>query len=714
MKTTGNDTQQQAMAAALSVLALVALLLLASSRGSLERVSGDEGTYLAMAESLAEDFDLRFDDRDEERVAGASDPGRRTVILQRTPTGISYSKPLLPAFLTAPFFAVLGDAGLVVANVLMLALALGLLWIYLRAFCGAGATALTIVTVAASGALLPYVVWKSGDVLQAALAMAGLTLALGSFRDSHSGDVLGSRWAPWAGMVLLGLLVALRPPYLLIGLIVPLAAVLRGEWRRAFRLVAALSVAVLVVLAVSWALVGTAMPYKTERATFNAQTGYPAGEDVDEVSMQFESGRATSSLGVLPDFKPRVTAFSALYFLVGRHTGVLIYFPAALFLILAAARSGDRITVAVLLGVGATSLFFLLWLPFNYFGGGSCVGNRYFLACYAALPVALRRPLGRRSLAACWLLALVVGGSALASERLEGKRDRTSQSHAYAGIFRLLPYETTASDLEGSRDRYFGKDFVRAVDPFTDAGPWSFRLEDGRPAAEFVLANLDRNEPLRLLVHSGADDLVLVYSDYGQSKVNLLRKPIGLSGFVEFQPSHPNRYHPLWFRNPWDHGKPYWVRVFRLAVRGAGGSPATATIRFLGNEEFPPRLFERTVLDAELPESVEAGSVSRVLVRVVNDNQSAWRSGGLFPVYLSYKLESATGEGTEGARTPLPGVVRPTTVLETALEIHWPETPGRYRVRVDLVAEGVAWFEREVGAALIEGAVEVLVEGTDE
>lgn len=712
MMNRGRDTRQRAVAVALSVLALAVLLPLSFVRDSLERVSGDEGTYLAMAESLASDLDLEFDERDEQRIADSSNPGRQTVILQRTPSGISYSKPFLPALVTAPLFAIFGGAGLIVGNMVLLSLALSLLWVYMRRSGGAGSTALTVVTVAATGALLPYTLWKSGDVLQAALAMAGLALCLGRLRESSSEsrgpDLLDSRWAPWAGIVLLGLLAVLRPPYLLIAGIVPLATVLLGEWRRGIRLAMVLGLTVVVAAAAGWAFFGAAMPYKAERATFNASTGYPAGEDLHEVSTQFETGRATSSLGALPNFKPRVTAFSGLYFLVGRHTGVLIYFPAVLFLILAAVRSGDRVSAAVLLGVVGTSLFFLFWLPFNYFGGGSCIGNRYFLVCYAALPLALRRPLGRWSLTACWLLALAVGGSALASERLEQNIDRTSQSHTHAGIFRLLPYETTASDIEGSRDRYFGKDFVRAVDPFVSAGPWSFRLDGSQPASEFILANLERDEPLRLLVHSGAVDLELIYSDHGQSNEIVLPSPVGVRGLVEIQPTPPNRYHPLWFRNSWDHGKPYWVRVFRLAVRGAGGTPASATIRFLGNEEFPPPLFGRTVLAADLPMTVQAGSVSRLAVKVRNDNKMAWRSGGLFPVYLSYKLEGSDGVVMEGARTPLPEVVRPTMVLDAPLEIRWPDVPGAYRVRLDLVAEGVAWFERKSGAPLTIGTVEVV------
>ena len=591
MSSRDRETPKRVAAAVLSIAALTLLTLLAVSRDSLGRVSGDEGTYLAMAESLVRDLDLEFGDADEERLTDATEPGRRTIILQRTPAGISYSKPVLPALLTAPLVAILGSGGFFAANLLLLAAALGLLWIYLRREGGSGSATLTVVTVAAAGTLLPYAMWRTSDVLQASLAMAGLVLCLAGIRATASsetvGDLLSSRWAPRIGIILLGLLIALRPPYVLLAGIVPLASAMRGRWKGALRSTAGLAATLLVMATVSWSLVGTAMPYKAERATFNAQTGYPAGDDLEVVSEQFEKGRATSSLGVLPDFRPRVSAPAAAYFLVGRHTGILAYFPAALFLVLAAMRKTDRVGVAVLLGVAATSVFFLLWLPFNYFGGGSCIGNRYFLACYAALPLALTRPLRSWALTGSWLVALLVGGSALASERLPANVDESSQSHVHAGIFRMLPYETTASDIEGSRDRYFGKDFVRSVDPFVEAEPWSFRLDSQKPPAEFILANLERDEPLRLLLHSETSHLELVYSDRRLSTAVTLASPVDVKGYVELQPTPPNRFHPLWFRNPWDHGRPYWVRVFRLTVRGPDGAPARATLRFLGNEEFP-------------------------------------------------------------------------------------------------------------------------------
>jgi hypothetical protein len=710
------DARCRNLAILLALVAAALLLGLASLRDSLVRISGDEGTYLAMAESFAEDLDLVFDDLDEERITQSAEAGRKTLILQRTGRGISYSKPLATAVVTAPFYAFFGRNGPIVANVLLVIGALTLLWLHLRRLDGGrGEAALTVVTFAATGALLPYVMWRTGDILQATLALAGLVLALGRER----GDVDRTRtqvglldhpWGPIAGAVLLGVLISLRPPNALIVGIVPISLAVSRSWRPLVRFLLALGLALALVAAASWALLGTTMPYKAERATFNAETGYPAGADASRVVGQFERGRATSSLDATPDLYPRVSAFASLYFFVGRHTGVLIYFPATLLLLLSALRRPDRTGLVVIGAVVASSLFFLLWLPFNYFGGGSCIGNRYFLVSYAALPLALRRLPGRGGVALTWVLALLVGGSAVLSEWRVRGLDDSSQSHAHAGLFRALPYESTASDLENSRDRYFGKDFVRSVDPFVEARPWSFGFSSEQPPAEFVLANLERDERLRLLVHSAARNLEIAFEDYGGRQTVSLSRPFGERGVVELSPSRPIRHHPLWFRNLWDHGKPYWVRVFRLGVRAIDGSPVDAQVRFLGQEEFPPRLFERTVISVDLPMAAQAGAVTTVEVRVRNESRRTWRSDRLFPVYVSYRIASIDGEGRrprEAGRVALPEPVAPNGILSVPLDVTWPSEPGRYHVRVDMVAEGVAWFENVIGEPLRAGVVNV-------
>ena len=116
----------------LFTLSLVAFLILGVFRGSFNSVRGDEGTYLAMAASLVADRDLGFDEHDRNRLMALEDQGRQMVILQKTKAGLSYSKPVLYPVLAAPFYALFGEAGLIVLNALVLAAALTLGWAFLR------------------------------------------------------------------------------------------------------------------------------------------------------------------------------------------------------------------------------------------------------------------------------------------------------------------------------------------------------------------------------------------------------------------------------------------------------------------------------------------------------------------------------------------------------------------------------------------------------
>ena len=263
-----------------------------------------------------------------------------------------------------------------------------------------------------------------------------------------------------------------------------LAALLARDLRRAMRVGGAIVLAYVAALALTWALSGAVNPYKAPRATFNAETGYPVGAGSAAALARFDRPieLATSTLDFAPLFDAGRTAYATLYFFVGRHTGLVLYLPAALCssprspaggpLRPASRRSPDS---------PASRLFYLVWMPVNFFGGETFLGNRYILAAYPCLLVALPRLPSRRLLLAIWSLAAVVGASALASQWRYGALDATSQAHTHAGLFRLLPYESTASNLDGRRDRYWAEDFVRFVDPFAAPEAWSFSDRE-RPA----------------------------------------------------------------------------------------------------------------------------------------------------------------------------------------------------------------------------------------
>ena len=86
-------------------------------------------------------------------------------------------------------------------------------------------------------------------------------------------------------------------------------------------------------------------------------------EDDDASRARFATSPATQSAGWLPRLDWTRSAYSALYYLVGRHTGLLVYFPAALALLVAACSRRDGVALALLGGPAAIALFYLLWMP---------------------------------------------------------------------------------------------------------------------------------------------------------------------------------------------------------------------------------------------------------------------------------------------------------------------------------------------------------------
>ena len=605
--------------AGLAVLFFATLFLLRAEGSDLR---GDEGTYVAMAASLARDLDLDFSATDRTWAEGHHG-GPVALILERTGRGIVYSKPVLFPLLAAPFVRLLGDWGAALLNLLALLVAFALAQAYLERLGERTAARDTLLTFVFAGVVAPYVAWRMTEALQVALALAGLVLALaaragGPLGAPEAAESLGERmqrsppsgrpaWAervltsPRAGLLggaLLGLLISLREPNAVVAGVPVLAALLARDLRRAARIGSAIVVAYVAALGLTWALTGAVNPYKAPRATFNAETGYPVGADSTVAAARFDQPDelATSSLVLKPLFDGGRTAYAALYFFVGRHTGLAIFLPAALFFVVCALRRPGPAGVAALAGFAGLASFYLVWMPANFFGGETFLGNRYILAAYPCLLVAIPRLPSRRVLLAIWALAGVIGISALASQLRFGALDPTSQAHTNAGIFRLLPYESTASHLDGRRDRYWAGDFVRFVDPFAVAAAWSFTLQSGLPAAELEIASRTPDEPMHLIVVADAAPATLVISDWrGARRYPLASFAPGRSGGgVVHEAAAPWRRHRFW----WSPEESYAVRLVRLSVE-APGTPAagrvSVRVRYLGRSAPPQEGFAREV-----------------------------------------------------------------------------------------------------------------------
>lgn len=672
---------------------------------------GDEGTFVAMAASLVRDGDLAFDEAD---AAWARErPGRpAALILQRTQSGVFYSKPVLYPLLAAPFYAVGESFGLWAFNALAVGAALLLAQGAIARRRDGDAAGATVLLFLCGSTIVPYLAWRMTESLQVAIATAGLALTLagelGAASAAPRGVVerlLSGRWAPLAGAALLGLLVGLREPNAAVAAVPVLAALGGRRWRRATALAATSAAAYGLVVVATWGLTGAPNPYKAVRTTFTGETGYPLA-DASEALARFEpvGHLATSRLALVPELEPALSAYATGYFLVGRHTGMLVYFPAALALLGAGLAGSDRAGRAALVGFVGAVAFYLLWWPQNYFGGMTMIGNRYLFAAYPCLLYVPARLPSRRLRSVAWVVGFLVATSALVSVARTGDRDRSSQSHAYAGVFRWLPYESTAPGIEGRHDRYWVGDFVRFVDPWAQVEPASFVLHAGDPGAELEVATRSAGAPLHWLVSAEAPATLVVSDWLGSRSFPLaLRADGGSGGLVTWRPSPAWRRHPFWFRS----GESYSARLVRLRLE-SDRKGASARVRYLGERGVPDRGFDRRVLAAEVPATGVAGEPAQLPVTVVHRGSWTWSSEETLPVYLAGSLVAEDGSFAREYRTPLPSPVERGETLAAALELTWPERPGRYRLTVDLVLEEVAWFADRVGEPLASG--EVIVE----
>ncbi|MEM9596193.1 MAG: hypothetical protein AAGD06_18120, partial [Acidobacteriota bacterium] len=522
--------------------------------------------------------------------------------------------------------------------------------------------------------------------------------------------LLDHRWAPYAGCLLLAATAVMRIPNLALAAVPVMAAVFARRFRRAAALASALAICFGLLTALTWGLTGEPSPYRAQRTTFTSTTGYPGGEAPRVVEERFMYHPAThrDSLDRFADAQE--VAYAAGYFFFGRHTGLAFYFPAGFLFLILALRRTDAAGWGALVGFAGAAAFFLLWKPDNYFGGETFLGNRYILAAYPALLLALPRLPRLRWLAAAWLLAALSYGSAVASLALYGDDDRGSQSHAYAGAFRILPYESTAQGLEGRTDRYWSGHFVRFVDPFADASRYQVDLEAGRPPTEVMVAHWQPPGVIRVWVDAEDPGARLEVTEGGPIRRRLTsvavgadlqpRGPVGVP--VDIEPFTPWRRHGFWFES-----QLFWARFLRLRLDAEAGTRARIT--YIGDPEVQERTFSyRTVEAPQLDGPVIAGGTSALGFEVQNTGWSLWRAKDVTAVTARYRLwmEGEEKPAVESGRIPLQEPVGPHENARFDFEVEWPD-PGVYHLEVDLVLEHVDWFANRVGSPVWRQRVNV-------
>ncbi len=748
-----------ARSSSLAFLCLAAFLVLSplvlQKPGWPVDLKADEPAYYLMALSLALDGDLRCELHDLRRIFDEFPYVQTHNLILATDDGwhtVYFGKPYIYSLFAAPAAGLFGASGIVSFNALMM---VGMIWLgarYLRRF-----NPDSVAMLFAAGFFLlsvgfSYVFWIQPEVFN----MAAITVCL--YLGLTDGERrLRSRWGSWLSNELvraLGsgaalILAAYNKPMLaLLGLPVFYRFLRRGRYRALAAWFAGGTLCLVLTAGVAIAFTGhpsaylgmtrggqkvcspDVMPVGPEAPVEGETLHEPGEEEVSAAAELTHSPPAGSWWWMfrIPRFHPREVAESVEYFLVGRHTGLFLYFPfsllaCALFLI-HGRRSGVR--WLVLASLAAVAAVFLLWIPYNWQGGGGFVGNRYYVNAYPGFLFLVTRI----APASVNLVGFVLGGILLGPTLFTPMGRMlpwpTLQAHVRNFPFQYFPYELSLREVPGYHKRTIaGVQFLSRRDVVLARGP-SFWTR-GNTTTEIWLQSVEPLERLAFQVRSLAvpNEIEL---RLGSAKERLVFEAGQEPGThpVELDASKPTRLRSV-------RGTP--VYAYRLLVRAATGEVREWTKRFPPRDCFyfaynetkqepfyvgaevsflgPAARLEKDLYqvdwaEVEVPDRVTAGSVFEIAARVVNASDETWPADPPTRVGLAYRWQDPEGDSTAaGERTYLDAALPPGGMVTLTQEVTAPEDPGSYVLTLDLVYELVAWFADKNGGDVYQAAVEV-------
>jgi hypothetical protein len=682
-------------------------------------LKADEPAYYLMALSLVRDGDLKCEQQDYRRLFDEfpyrevrnlilmSDDGWQTVY---------FGKPYIYSLFAAPAAALFGASGIIAFNMLML---MGMVWMgvsYLRKYNSEPISALFAGGFFLLSTGFAYVFWIQPEVFNMASVTLTLYLAFHDFEwqpwRSRLERLMTRLFTPatipaWSGAAL-SLAVYNKPVLGAVALPAVWMFWQKRGWRGVVTFGLGLAAMLGLVVGLSVLLTGHEIAYLgVSRGGVKVEN--PQDVPIQQVAERVKAASATQNswswIFRLPDIDWSRLREDTGYFLWGRHTGLFLYTPFALLalilFLLHNRRSLGRWLVVISLAVVA--LFFFIWIPFNWHGGGGAIGNRYFVNAYPAFLflVTAIRPVWTT------LVGFVAGGLLLSPILFTPfgapVKSPTLQAHVRNLPYGLFPLELS---LQGKIPGYRGfsmgdvwfrgrRDVFKRVvldemwlQGATKAEVWAQSLT---PLDSMVFAVRSLAPGNRVRVSVEGSRRTLHFSDSAPEG--------GETRQVELHPKRPTRVRS-------EKGNTFYI--YKLLVSSRTGEIVTyfdgeeeqgfylgAAMAYLGPRgPLDTNIYELAWGGMDAPSKVMVGEEFVVTGSLENRSSGVWRAEGPARVRLSYHWLDGSGEVVdwEGRRSPLPHDVAPGQQVSVVQEVQAPDRPGYYSLALDPVRERIAWF----------------------
>lgn len=555
---------------------------------------GREATYLGMAASLWEERDLAFDARDEARLFAAWGGEPTGLTLVDDGGTRRYSGPLVYPLVAAPAYGLFGPRGPLLLNAALYLLMLGVAWrmvdsgegwggLFAGGFFFASAAFSTVFRVE------PPVLVATCLFLALALWHSGRAAAEGGFKST----------VRWLAAGALGALAWMSQPLLAVVAAVVAADLLLGRRWRHLTIFLVGSLAVAAALAgLTWRATGhwqpgpAVVPLAAGAAEAAAPEAAAPEAGAPEIAAPSRVGSGTTApSGSVPAATPGAVSTAGAGavepglmelrdFFLGRYTGLLPYFPFAVFAV-AVGLLGPREQPQRLL-LGALGVYAAVLLISAAPTSPDSVGNPHLALVYPAFFFLVGQRPGRWSLLLPFAAAGLWTLPAVALLTVPHAREPHAQLHVRSPAFRLLPVELQRL-ARGELPGYVAASWGEAL--------WlvpreSFFTEDRHPngvwvkgssSSEVVVVTEEPEERIWVCFHAlAAGTLLTVESDEETVTVlfDTLAKRQG--SIVELAPSPSARG-----RRGRGGGAPLYYHRLRLTIRGG----VQASRHFPGSED---------------------------------------------------------------------------------------------------------------------------------
>lgn len=373
------------------IVVLVLLLIILSTMPFIPQVHrwGDTSTYYMQIKSIAEDQDIQYRPNDIERaIETRFDDLPAGLILVKTDEGnYFYGKEYTYALFSAPFYKLFGDNGILLFNALMFYAMILMGYLYLRKENGElKALCASIIFFAISTAFV-YTFWIHVEIYNMFLIMLGCFLwHVYINEDSKKYLVLSS--------LIIGIAAVAKIPNIV--LFTPLALYELYKYRFKNFAIMVLTLSIVIFMFYGYFYIETGEPsfYGGNRLYYSSNypflNGYDDVNEAGHLGFSVTDGRTAILKGqtaiLINTDNLRIIPYNLYYYFFGRFTGVMWYYPLAIFALVSFLIGFKKIEYAksdpkkllILSGIILYILFFAILIGNNYLGGQHAVGNRYF------------------------------------------------------------------------------------------------------------------------------------------------------------------------------------------------------------------------------------------------------------------------------------------------------------------------------------------------